>query len=276
MPTLPTPEPRGPSRTAYLLTHVLGVPALLACLAWWINASGLDMTIARTLFDPAIDDFPLHTSRWLELIGHRMVLALPIGVGLGAVGVALVASRVPAWKPARGVALAVAATCLLGQLAVSQLKHYTTLPRPYDLETLGGYTPYPLHWWTWVRARAGGALPSGHAGAGYAMLSLYFAGWAMGRPAWRWGGLALVGRGPGVFRSPRTARRALPEPDRVVGGPAVVPGGGGVLSADRRARPSGGGLGAGPAVCRHGGRPARKSGHLGGRPDRHRMISGTV
>ncbi len=197
MPTLPTPEPRGPSRTAYLLTHVLGVPALLACLAWWINASGLDMTIARTLFDPAIDDFPLHTSRWLELIGHRMVLALPIGVGLGAVGVALVASRVPAWKPARGVALAVAATCLLGQLAVSQLKHYTTLPRPYDLETLGGYTPYPLHWWTWVRARAGGALPSGHAGAGYAMLSLYFAGWALGRPAWRWGGLAL-GLGAGL------------------------------------------------------------------------------
>ena len=45
-------------QTAYLLTHVLGVPALLACLAWWINASGLDMTIARTLFDPAIDDFP--------------------------------------------------------------------------------------------------------------------------------------------------------------------------------------------------------------------------
>ena len=63
-----------------------------------------------------------------------MVLALPIGVGLGAVGVALVASRVPAWKPARGVALAVAATCLLGQLAVSQLKHYDTAAplRPGD------------------------------------------------------------------------------------------------------------------------------------------------
>ena len=90
-----------------------------------------------------------------------MVLALPIGVGLGAVGVALVASRVPAWKPARGVALAVAATCLLGQLAVSQLKHYTTLPRPYDLETLGGYTPYPLHWWTWVRAGRAVHCPAG-------------------------------------------------------------------------------------------------------------------
>ena len=29
------------------------------------------------------------------------------------------------------------------------------------------------------------------------MLSLYFAGWAMGRPAWRWGGLAL-GLGAGL------------------------------------------------------------------------------
>ena len=29
------------------------------------------------------------------------------------------------------------------------------------------------------------------------MLSLYFAGWALGRPAWRWGGLAL-GLGAGL------------------------------------------------------------------------------
>ena len=96
MSTLPTPEPRGPSRTAYLLTHVLGVPALLACLAWWINASRHDDRPYPVR--PGDRRFPLHTSRWLELIGHRMVLALPIGVGLGAVGVALVASRVPAWK----------------------------------------------------------------------------------------------------------------------------------------------------------------------------------
>ncbi|MCH3703478.1 hypothetical protein LZB55_09400, partial [Campylobacter lari] len=78
--------------------------------------------------------------------------------------------RIPAWRHLRGAALAVAVTCIVGQLAVTQLKHHTTLPRPYDLETLGGYTPYPLSWWTWDRAKAGGALPSGHAGAGYSML----------------------------------------------------------------------------------------------------------
>jgi membrane-associated PAP2 superfamily phosphatase len=55
----------------------------------------------------------------------------------------------------------------------------------------GGYANYPLHFWASSRREAGGALPSSHAGAGYALLSLYFAGWAMGRPSWRWGGLAL-------------------------------------------------------------------------------------
>ena len=89
-----------------------------------------------------------------------MVLALPIGVGLGAVGVAGRLQGAGLEAGAR-VALAVAATCLLGQLAVSQLKHYTTLPRPYDLETLGGYTPYPLHWWTWVRAGRAVHCPAG-------------------------------------------------------------------------------------------------------------------
>ena len=39
------------------------------------------------------------------------------------------------------------------------------------------------------RAR-GHCLHSGHAG-GHALLCLYFAGWASGRPAWRWGGLAI-------------------------------------------------------------------------------------
>ncbi|MGW9064764.1 phosphatase PAP2 family protein [Achromobacter animicus] len=185
------PALHAPTRTRYLLTHVGGVTLLLACMAWWSQASGLDMRIARALFDPLLDDFPLHGSRWLELLGHRMVLALPISVGLAAAGVAAGSYRIAAWRRWRGVAYAVAITCLTGQLLITQLKHHTMLPRPYDLETLGGYTPYPVHWWTWARARAGGALPSGHAGAGYALLTLYFAGWALGRPAWRWSGLAI-------------------------------------------------------------------------------------
>lgn len=190
MPPLSPPAIRKPTPASYLFSHVVAVTLALGCLAWWANASGLDMRIAQALFDPALDDFPLRANRWLEVVGHRMVLAFPLGVALAAVGVAAASYRIPAWQPWRGAALALAATCVAGQVLVNQLKHYTTLPRPFDLDTLGGYTPYPLHWWTWVRAQAGGALPSGHAGAGYSMLTLYFAGWALGRPAWRWWGLA--------------------------------------------------------------------------------------
>ena len=93
-----------------------------------------------------------------------------------------------------------AATCLLGQLAVSQLKH-TTPPRPYDLET-GRLYAVSAALVDLGASPGGGALPSGHAGAGYAMLSLYFAGWALGGAAWRWGGLAL---GRGAWGFPQSA-----------------------------------------------------------------------
>lgn len=42
-----------------------------------------------------------------------------------------------------------------------------------------------------LRRDAGHCMPSGHAGAGFALLALYFAGWAAGRPVWRWRGLVI-------------------------------------------------------------------------------------
>lgn len=200
MPSPLLPVARAPTLAWYSCSQLIGVTVALAAVSWWANASGLDLRIAHALFNPALDDFPLRANRLLELLGHRLVLVLPIGVALGAAGVVAASFRVPSWRRWRGPALALAATCLVGQLLVNQIKHYTTLPRPYDLDTLGGYTPYPLRWWTWARAQAGGALPSGHAGAGYSMLTLYFAGWALNRPSWRWWGLA-VGMSAGVLFS---------------------------------------------------------------------------
>lgn len=208
MPPLSPPAVYKPTPASYLFSHVIAVTLILACLAWAANASGLDLRIAQGLFNPALDDFPLRLNRWLDLIGHRMVLALPIALALAAVGVAVASYRIPAWRPWRGPALAMVATCLVGQLLVNQLKHYTTLPRPYDLDFLGGYTPYPLHWWTWVRAEGGGALPSGHAGAGYSMLTLYFAGWALGSSSWRWWGLAAGVAGGLAFSAVRILQGA--------------------------------------------------------------------
>ncbi|OZI66617.1 phosphatase PAP2 family protein [Bordetella genomosp. 11] len=182
------PAIRGES---YLITHVFGITLLLALLASAINYSGLDLAISRMFFDPASNAFPWRASRALELLGHRVVLVLPVGVAIAAMAAAIASHWFAPLRPWRGALWGIALTCALGQVIISQLKHYTALPRPYNLSMFGGYANYPDHFWAASRRQAGGALPSNHAGAGYAMLSLYFAGWAMGRPAWRWGGLAI-------------------------------------------------------------------------------------
>lgn len=181
----------------YLLTQVLCIPLLLALLAMATHASGADLALARDFFDAGSNGFPWRDSRALEMIGHRVLLVLPVGVAITALAGAIASHWFAALRPWRGALWAVALTCGLGQVIISQLKHYTALPRPFNLSMFGGYAHYPDHFWAVSRREAGGALPSNHAGAGYALLSLYFAGWALGRPAWRWGGLA-VGIGAGV------------------------------------------------------------------------------
>ena len=53
MPPLSLPALRKPTAASYLFSHVIAVTLVLACLAWWANASGLDLRIARALFDAA-------------------------------------------------------------------------------------------------------------------------------------------------------------------------------------------------------------------------------
>jgi membrane-associated PAP2 superfamily phosphatase len=184
----------------YLLTHVVGVTLILALLAQAVNYSGFDLALSRLFYDASSDGFPWRASRVLEMLGHRVVLVLPVGVAIVALAAAIASRWFVVLRPWRGTLWAIALTCGLGQVVISQLKHYTALPRPYNLTMFGGYANYPSHFWALSRRDAGGALPSNHAGAGYAMLSLYFAGWAMGRPAWRWGGLA-IGIGAGLLFS---------------------------------------------------------------------------
>jgi membrane-associated PAP2 superfamily phosphatase len=184
----------------YVLTHVLGISLLLAICAAAVQYSNIDMSVARVFFDSEAHAFPLRNSRVLEMLGHHAVLALPVGVAIAALGGALASYRFAILRPWRAVLWGIALTCGLGQVAITQLKHHTALPRPYDLSMFGGYAAYPAKFWAAARRDAGGALPSGHAGAGYALLCLYFAGWAAGRPAWRWGGL-VVGIAAGILFS---------------------------------------------------------------------------
>ncbi len=187
--------PRAPLRrvplTRYLLFDVLGVSAMFAAAALLLRKSGWDLRIEDLFYDPEIHAFGLRHSPWIELIGHQLLLVVPIGVGLLA-GIAAIASpRFEALRPWRLVLWALLASISIGPLLIGILKQFTAAHCPWDIVRYGGYADYVQHWFASSRAEAGRCLPNSHAGAGFSLVALYFAGWASGRRGWRWSGLAI-------------------------------------------------------------------------------------
>jgi membrane-associated PAP2 superfamily phosphatase len=196
------------SPARYLLIHVLGVTALLATAALALRESGLDLRIEDRFYDPVLSAFSWRHSAWLELIGHQLLLILPIGAGLLALIAAISSARIESLRPWRSVLWALFASISIGPLLIGVLKQFTAAHCPWDLVRYGGYAEYVQHWFASSRAEAGRCLPNSHAGAGFSLIALYFAGWASGRRSWRWLGL-LTGIGAGlVFGFVRTVQGA--------------------------------------------------------------------
>lgn len=195
------------SLTRYVLLQVIAVPLMLAALALAMHQSGWDLSVVSAFYDEALHVFPWRDAVWLEVIGHHLLKLAPVGVFLVALGVALGSYVFPRWRRWRVVAWALAASLALGPAVVTQLKSLTVAHCPWDLREFGGYASftadYAGSWWAPSRAEAGRCLPSGHAGAGFCLLALYFSGWAAGSRAWRWTGLfvgALAGVSFGAIR----------------------------------------------------------------------------
>ncbi|MGP1614845.1 MAG: phosphatase PAP2 family protein [Pollutimonas bauzanensis] len=191
------------NRNRYLLLHVIAPVAVFALLAWLAHRSALDFQIAAAVYDPATRHFPWRGHYWLEVLGHKAVLALPIGMAVAALAAVLASYRVDRLRPWRGALCAMLLTCLVGQVTIAQMQELTALPRPHELLRYGGERLLPEGFWASSLALAGGAMPSGHAGAGYSLLVLYFAGWARGIPALRWSGLAVGLLAGGLFSAVR-------------------------------------------------------------------------
>lgn len=180
-----------PSLTSYLLIQLLAIPLLLGLAALYTHDSGLDFRIADRFYDPLLAAFPWRRVVWLETAGHQLVKLLPIAVMLLSLGAAIAAQRVATLRPWRPLLWTLTAALCIGPTIITQLKQVTAPPCPWSLKLYGGYADIATQWFANSRAEAGLCLPSGHAGAGFALLSLYFAGWAAHRPAWRWQGLAI-------------------------------------------------------------------------------------
>jgi len=189
------PQPAGADLRTYVAVHLVAVPAVLAVLAWMVQHGSLDMSIARLFVDPASQRFAWHDSVVLDVIGHQVARSFPFLVGALAIAAGMAGFSVRSLRPWTAILLTVGASMLLGPIVVNMLKTMTTQHCPSALQSFGGIVDYVADqrgpFWARTAQSAGHCLPSGHAGGGYALLSLYFAGWAAGRPHWRWRGLAI-------------------------------------------------------------------------------------
>ena len=157
------------------------VPLALVLFAWLASYSGLDRTVTELFYDKSLARFPAHDSYWLELLGHRVAKIAIWVVGLGTLTVAVATERIrqnPHERRAMGLAVLAMA---LGPMMVSVLKHTTSHHCPWDLRAYGGFADFSHDWFV-ASADAGRCFPSGHASAGFALISLYFLGHAINRP----------------------------------------------------------------------------------------------
>ena len=170
------------SLTRVSLVHVaFGVPLALALLAWLASHSGLDVAVTDLFYDAESARFPAHDSYWLELLGHRVAKLLIWAVALALLASAFATERSRRSPNERRAILLALLAMALGPMLVSALKHSTGHHCPWDLRTYGGFADVS-HAWFVSSAEAGHCFPSGHASAGFALISLYFLGHAIDRP----------------------------------------------------------------------------------------------
>jgi len=186
------PKTRAPvSAPDYVFLHIILIPAVLAATAWCVQYGPLDMSLAERLWHPVTAPTPLDHSVWLDVIGHQAARAIPIFIGV----FAFIGGLLPSLRPWRAILLTLAGCMVVGPVLINAMKNFTSQHCPAQIREFGGIVSYAVDrsapFWAASRAAAGRCLPSGHAGGGYALLALYFAGWAAGRPAWRWSGLAV-------------------------------------------------------------------------------------
>ena len=199
-------SPRAPGIACgrYVATHLVLVPIAIALAAWTCQHSGADMALTQLFVDATGQRFPWADSAPLDILGHQAARGLPFLVGAGAIAGGLCGLAVRALRTWSPILLTIGAAMVVGPLLVNVLKAMTTQHCPIALQSFGGIVDYAADrdgpFWAASSQSAGRCLPSGHASGGYALLALYFGGWAAGAPAWRWRGLA-IGIGAGVLFS---------------------------------------------------------------------------
>lgn len=187
----PFPAPRPTLPTCFLARHLAWPLAAAVVASVLLMRAGGDRWLADALFGLEGGHWVLREHWLTSTVIHRGGKWLSLLAGLVVLALNLAALRRPRWAPLRRPLLYLLLASALGSASVSLLKAATDVACPWDLARYGG-----------ARDDAGASAlaaarvprlacyPAGHASAGYAWVSLYFAA-LLWRPRWRWRGLAI-------------------------------------------------------------------------------------
>lgn len=168
------------ARAGFLLRH-LGPALLLAAFLLALDTTTVDSAISNWFFDPAAGVFPLRHNGLLEVLGHQWPKELFVAVTGCVLGMYFLSFVQPALAPQRRLLLFLSLALTLAPLTVVLLKLWSARHCPWSVEEYGGFAP---HLSVFDAAPPGMSLghcfPSGHASGGFALLSFYFAGRALG------------------------------------------------------------------------------------------------
>jgi membrane-associated PAP2 superfamily phosphatase len=182
--------------------HVTLMPLCIALGAWLASHTGFDRAVSDAFYDASLARFPAHDSFWLELLGHRIAKAAIWIVAIGMLGAAIGTGRTWPSVEQRYALLVAVFAMALGPTIVYLLKQTTGHHCPWDLKAYGGFADVNLDWFVGA-ADAGRCFPSGHASAGYSLITLAFLGDATDRPLLARSGLIaaiVIGTAYGAIR----------------------------------------------------------------------------
>ena len=166
------------NQTRYLPAYfphflVISIPL---CLALFSQLSGFDIVLAKFIVQIEGGTFLTHNPLLERLLHHggRYVVAailclFMVMLLLASLGIKFRSLNARFW----GYLLTSSLCCIV---AISALKHFTSLPCPWDTQMFGGVRQYITVFDALLsKYPAAQCYPSGHASGGYAMLSYYFA-----------------------------------------------------------------------------------------------------
>lgn len=174
----------------FITTHFL-IPFMVFVLIFsGLEFTRLDYQISRLFFDPVNQVWPLRYHWLTQTVLHDWAQKFSIGVGI-LLFIALFLSWLKtSLRPYLKLLAFLFAASIAGPVLIAVLKNSTHIYCPWDLKLFGGDKPY-IRLFDFARypLAVGHCFPGGHAGGGYAFISLYFF-LLLTKPEYRYYGLA--------------------------------------------------------------------------------------